>query len=85
MLGVASPVVWQSSFAFVPAPPKSFNRPTLRLEIFGDGEISVAIKHAPELGPVILVEVVAQPLRVNPLSAFFVCGYRDLSAHGLSI
>jgi hypothetical protein len=85
MVGVASSVVWQSSFVFVPASPKSFNGPTLRLVIFGDGKLSAAIKHTPELGAVVLVEVVAQPLRVNPIPAFFVAGYRDLSAHGLTI
>ena len=80
---MASPIVWWMSFVLVPPPPKCFNCSALRSVIFGDGEISDAIEHAPEVSPGVLVETVAQPLGVNPLYAFVIRSCRDLGAHVL--
>jgi hypothetical protein len=73
------------SFVLVPAPPKCFDRSALRPVIFGDGEISNAIEHAPEVSLGILVQTVAQPLGVNPLYAFVIRSCRDLGAHVLHL
>jgi hypothetical protein len=47
------------SLVLVPAAPKCFDCSALRAVIFGDGEISDPIEHAPEVSLGILVETVA--------------------------